>query len=427
MLGEARKVDKRTFSRATLLTLCALVVCEQFMVEMLFPFAAFMVRDFNIAPAGEEGYWVGILSSSFGVAQLLSGYPWAALSDRHGRRGFLVLGAICNAGSMVALGWSGNYWYAVGAHAAGGLLSGNSGIVRACVGDLLREGMPASLVWGMWGMAFGLGRVAATASGAFLANPAQHGWVASDSLFGRKPYLLPCVVAAGLCLLCALAAVTVLEETLPPEERSKEARRRRASSSLSGPLLSSDASSGLLPARAELSSASLNVSMADDGDSDGGNPHGRGGACCGLLAWGNAATIPLVACNFWEWVSFNVNDEVFMLYSKEPVSEGGLGFTSHQAGYYFLFFGAGIIFNQKVVWPYLMDKLKVPELNLFRVCIFGMGVVFALVPMANVAAEKSGMTLMWVVLLGNISLHMIFGNAGANGACIALCTQRSRG
>jgi MFS family permease len=132
----------KSLSKATLFVLAVLVINEQCMTELLFPFAPFMVADFNI-PVERVGYFVGLIASSFGLlflhfllelcpdssltiglTQVLSCYLWGYLSDKFGRKKFLLAGSLINAGTILAFGFSQTLWQAILFHALTGALSG---------------------------------------------------------------------------------------------------------------------------------------------------------------------------------------------------------------------------------------------------------------------------------------------------------------
>ena len=52
---------------------------------LLLPFVYFMVRDFGIASDTRQiGYYAGLITSSFCIAQFLTSLPWSWVSDRCG-------------------------------------------------------------------------------------------------------------------------------------------------------------------------------------------------------------------------------------------------------------------------------------------------------------------------------------------------------
>lgn len=67
-----------------MLMICLVTFVEPVQFGMLFPFVYFMVRDFKVAQSETElGYYVGLLASSFCLAQLFSSLPWYPLICTH--------------------------------------------------------------------------------------------------------------------------------------------------------------------------------------------------------------------------------------------------------------------------------------------------------------------------------------------------------
>ena len=66
---------------------------------------------------------------------------------------------------------------------------------------------------GMWGIAIIVGPMI----GGLLARPTvQYPTVfAADGVFGRLPYLMPCLVVSGSCALCLVLSQVALKETVP--------------------------------------------------------------------------------------------------------------------------------------------------------------------------------------------------------------------
>ncbi len=95
---------------------------------ILFPFIYFLVRDFGVASDEQSlGSWIGLLASSFSLAQFFSSLPWGWMSDRIGRRPVILIGLIGNAVTCVAFGASETYWMALAMRTLNGLLNGRWG------------------------------------------------------------------------------------------------------------------------------------------------------------------------------------------------------------------------------------------------------------------------------------------------------------
>ncbi len=107
-------VKSTSLNARQLLMICLVTFVEPVQFGMLFPFVYFMVKDFGIAKEEQDlGFYVGLLASSFCVAQLFTSLPWGWVSDRIGRRPVILIGLLGNAVTCSLFGMSKSYTYAV--------------------------------------------------------------------------------------------------------------------------------------------------------------------------------------------------------------------------------------------------------------------------------------------------------------------------
>src|ERR1043165_6649267 len=72
---------------------------------MIIPLLPFYAKSF-----GANGLVVGLLVSSFAVAQLLSAPAWGRFSDRYGRRPALFVGMMSSAIAYVIFAYANSMW-----------------------------------------------------------------------------------------------------------------------------------------------------------------------------------------------------------------------------------------------------------------------------------------------------------------------------
>ncbi|GJW30204.1 zinc induced facilitator-like 1-like protein isoform X1 [Tanacetum coccineum] len=187
--------------------------CIALPISSLFPFLYFMVRDFNIAEKEEDiSYYAGFVGLLAPLLKLSFSYNINVAFFR----------VIFN----TLFGFSVNYWMAIITRFLLGFLNGLLGPIKAYASELFREEHSCLWVVMVISTSWGIGLIIGPALGGFLAQcltfsvifekkPAEKfpGLVSSESLFGRFPYLLPCLVISIFALFVTIAAFW-LPETL---------------------------------------------------------------------------------------------------------------------------------------------------------------------------------------------------------------------
>jgi len=150
---------------------------------------------------------IGLLMSSFSLAQLVCAPLLGRVSDRIGRKPVILLSLFGTALGSFLTGAAGSVWVLF----AGRLLDGASGasvsVAQASVADVAPPEERARLM-GLLGAAFGVGFVAGPALGALAALGGAH---------------VPFYVASAIALVNGLVAIKRLPETRPAEVRAQEA------------------------------------------------------------------------------------------------------------------------------------------------------------------------------------------------------------
>lgn len=147
---------------------------------------------------------IGLLFASFSAAQLVFSPLWGGLSDRWGRKPFLLLGLVGGAAGYGIMALAPSLEWLFLARLLDGACGGIITTVRAYLADVLEERERAR-GFGLIGAAFGLGFIAGPLLGSFLAR-----WGLSVPAWG----------AAGLSLVAAAWAAFGL-----PESPSRRASR----------------------------------------------------------------------------------------------------------------------------------------------------------------------------------------------------------
>lgn len=173
---------------------------------MVFPLLPFYAKDLGASP-----FTIGLLISSFSIAQLTTAPIWGRMSDRYGRRPLLIVGLAAAGIAYIVFGLASTLWLLLLSRTVQGAGGGTTGVIQAYVGDSLEKADRAR----------GLGWLSAATSAGVMIGPAI------GSLAAHLGRAAPGFVAAGLCFLNVLFAWKFLPESRPrigqPKRHIREA------------------------------------------------------------------------------------------------------------------------------------------------------------------------------------------------------------
>jgi len=180
---------------------------------IILPNLAFFASDYGASPVV-----VGLLYSSYSVAQLFFSPFWGSLSDRIGRRPVMIVSTLGSALSYVLLGFSNGIVALFVSRIFAGAMAGNISAAQAYVSDVTTPENRARGM-GLIGAAFGVGFVLGPAIGAALAHVPFDG-----ELVARFPHAPVGFFAAALSLASFFLVVFVLPETVQRAAKNDAAR-----------------------------------------------------------------------------------------------------------------------------------------------------------------------------------------------------------
>ena len=97
---------------------------------------------------GANGFTVGLLVSSFAIAQLITAPVWGRLSDRYGRRPALIVGLSASAMAYVVFAYANALWLLFVSRLVQGAGGGTVSVIQAYVADAVRpEERAKALGW----------------------------------------------------------------------------------------------------------------------------------------------------------------------------------------------------------------------------------------------------------------------------------------
>ncbi|ROV87433.1 hypothetical protein VSDG_09848 [Cytospora chrysosperma] len=190
--------------------LALLSLAEQTALNSIGPYLPTMVAAFPEIPDGEAGLYVGLLASSFAMAQLMTNFMWGYFSDRVGRKPIMLVGTTLLAICFAFFGFCDRYWQILVVHVAMGLLNGNAAVVPTVLGEVTdRSNQSRAFTW--LPVMYSIGGITGPALGGLLVGePGGH---------MRWPFLGPNILSSALLLAAVVVLGLWFDETLDDADR----------------------------------------------------------------------------------------------------------------------------------------------------------------------------------------------------------------
>lgn len=225
LLGsEAQTTPQRAtpLPMAQLGTLCLVRLVDPLNFTQIFPYINEFITYLRLTDdPGRTGFYSGLVESSFALAQLMSIYPTAMLSDIIGRRPIILAGALGIALSTLLFGCSQSLAGLLLSRSLAGIFSGNSGVLHSALAELTDPSNRAIAV-PIYGMIWPVGSIAGPMIGGAFANAAEkYPAVFGYEFLRQYPYFMPCFITGSLGLVGFLLGWFSLEETLPTKRFSR--------------------------------------------------------------------------------------------------------------------------------------------------------------------------------------------------------------
>ncbi|CAD6267937.1 unnamed protein product [Miscanthus lutarioriparius] len=184
-------------------------------ISSLFPFLYFMIEDLHVAKTEQDiGLYAGFLGASYFIGRFFASLFWGVVADRIGRKPIIIFSVASVVIFNTLFGLSVKYWMAITTRLLLGALNGMLAPIKAYSIEICRpehHALGLSIVSTAWG----LGLIVGPSIGGYLAQPArQYPNIFSEkSIFGRFPYLLPCL-SISIFSAVVLVSCIWLPETL---------------------------------------------------------------------------------------------------------------------------------------------------------------------------------------------------------------------
>ena len=186
-----------------LAVLAVIALCEQTALNSISPYLPQMASTFPEVKEEQVGLYVGLIASSFALAQFATNFFWGWLSDRIGRKPVILLGTFFTAAAFLAFGFSRMLWHAILAQVVMGMLNGNQGVVSTCLGEIT-DRSNQSKAFAYLPVIYGVGGITGPLLGGLLVGRG----------FSNYPYLAPNLFSACILLFDLVFSMIFMEESL---------------------------------------------------------------------------------------------------------------------------------------------------------------------------------------------------------------------
>src|SRR5918997_2042634 len=166
-------------------------------VDMVGLLMVLPLLPFYAKALGGSGLVVGVLVSSFAIAQLIASPFWGRFSDRHGRRPALLIGLTASAIAYVVFAYANSLWLLFASRIVQGAGGGTVSVIQAYVADAVAPEDRAK----------GLGWLSAATNAGVALGPV----IGSQAMAGGRA--TPGLIAAALCFVNVLFAWRYLTES----------------------------------------------------------------------------------------------------------------------------------------------------------------------------------------------------------------------
>jgi len=176
-----------------------------------------MVVDFGMASTTDSaGYFAGWITGMFMIGRVMSSIPWGILADRWGRKPCLLISMLNVAVFGVLFGFSSNFVMAMVSRLCIGIGNGFMAVAKTVISEIVANKDQELKAFGILNGTWGIGMIVGPVVGGLLSRPAvlYPQVFASSSLWGRFPYLLPCLCCAAVAVAAEILIFRFVPETL---------------------------------------------------------------------------------------------------------------------------------------------------------------------------------------------------------------------
>lgn len=197
-----------------LVVLAVIALCEQTAFNSISPYLPEMTASFpDVGDKGEVGLYVGLIASSFALAQFTTNFMWGWASDKLGRKPIILVGTLLTAACFLAFGFCRTLWQAILVQIFMGLVNGNQGVVSTCLGEIT-DRSNQSKAFTYLPVVYGIGAVTGPIVGGLLVNKKDVFAMSGADSGPKYPYLPPNILSAAVLMFDLIITMIFMEESL---------------------------------------------------------------------------------------------------------------------------------------------------------------------------------------------------------------------
>ncbi|CAH1259368.1 Hypp2264 [Branchiostoma lanceolatum] len=363
MVGGIRQLW-RDFPVKQVSVLGMILTADSFTQSMAAPFLPFLTHDFFPSlKSNQLGYYAGFLMSALFAGTFVGCFMWGKLSDIVGRRPILLSGVTGLMLSILLLGFSFSFVWAISVQFVGGFLNGNLGVAKTYLYEICSprfHSVAFSIVW----IPAAAARFVGPVLGGFLACPATRFHTFAQPFFQQFPYFLPCSVVAGILLCILIGSCIFLGESLHKKPE--------------------DDYMTLTP-----------ISPQDETEHDREKKHRHQESTCSLLR-DRLVLIPCVLYALFALADICASQQLLPLLLVSDSKHGGYNFDAAEISIVMTVTAIYSVAAQATIIPFMASKITYKTLYLSGVVLWAAGVVL-LPSMVNITGPIKAQDLSTVL------------------------------
>jgi len=378
--------DRKRFMSTV--ALCAAMMVQSYLLISVFPYSGFLAMHLLPQLDSENvGGYAGYIASCFMVGRAVTSFEWGKATDRYGRKFAIEATLFLSAIFSIAFGFAPSFELAILFRFLLGLSNGMIPAVKTIISELNRgneqeETKMMALVLGMWGYGFLL----SPAISGYLSDPVKQYPESSlaqgplRQILIEYPFVLPNIVAFGMCVISFVAVHYFVEETIPKDnlvsfgEEANNIVRKISSINLFKHLTFTQVDQqSRSPAKFFASSPSTSAFLLDSEGMHEDNESNNENQITVSWIWSREKTKKHLIV-YWIYSFLVVAlDETFPLFCMSVAS--GLGITESQIGN--ILTGSGLCY---VLIQYFAVTKSVSKFGVYNAMLVG---TFTSIPMAS--------------------------------------------